>query len=215
MAATHAPERTRESATGGGARPASRLGWDPKRDLKLEEWLQHGRGLGFVGRVSGWWIGDWVNYGNAKYGEKYTRAARVTGYDAQTLMNMAYVASRFEVSRRRETLSWSHHAEVAALDPAEQDEWLEKAAEERMSVRCLRQAIRTDRRARSGRGAARAAAVASDSGLAPVIQAHPEGTDDEKAELIDIDRHRVVCCPSCGTHFSPAESPAATARAAV
>ena len=52
------------------------------------------------------------------------RASRITGYDVQTLMNMVYVATRFESGRRRERLSWSHHAELAALEPPEQEEWL-------------------------------------------------------------------------------------------
>ena len=47
------------------------------------------------------------------YGERYELAAKVTGYDAQTLMNMFYVASRFEISRRREKLSFSRHAAPA------------------------------------------------------------------------------------------------------
>ena len=38
-------------------------------------------------------------------------------------MNMVYVASRFEVSRRREMLSWSHHAALAALDRDGQELW--------------------------------------------------------------------------------------------
>lgn len=33
------------------------------------------------------------------------------------LTNFAYVADRVEVSRRRETLNFPHHAEVAALSP--------------------------------------------------------------------------------------------------
>jgi hypothetical protein len=42
-------------------------------------------------------------------------------------MNMAYVAGRFAPERRRAELSFSHHAEVAALAPDEQEEWLDRA----------------------------------------------------------------------------------------
>ena len=86
-------------------------------------------------------------YGNERFGEKYTRAARITGYDVQTLMNMVYVASRFDISRRRAQLSFSHHAELAALDPDEQDHWLQRAEADRLSVRCLRQELRSQRKA--------------------------------------------------------------------
>ena len=125
----------------------STVSWRASSDLDLAEWIEHGRRLGLLGRNSGWWIGDWLRYGNAKYGERYSRAVKVTGYDRQTLMNMVYVASRFESERRRPTLSWSHHAEVAGLSAEEQDRWIERAEAERMSVRDLREQVRTERRA--------------------------------------------------------------------
>jgi hypothetical protein len=125
--------------------PRSRLtptSWMSGPDLGPADWIQWGRWLGTVGRGSGWWIGDWVRYGNARYGERYKLVANITGYDTQTLMNMAYVTSRFAPSRRREGLSFSHHAEVAALCQEEQDRWLERAILERLSVRALRAELR-------------------------------------------------------------------------
>src|SRR3954454_16674794 len=150
--------------------------WAVAGDLSLLEWSQSGRRLGIIGRGTGWWIGDWVNYGNARFGERYVRAARITGYDVQTLMNMVYVASRFDVSRRRPNLSWSHHAELAALDPADQDHWLSRAEAERLSVRSLREEVRRARR------------------LAAAEQAEleaPETTEPEEK----------VVCPECGAHI--------------
>ena len=40
--------------------------------------------------------------------------------DYQTLRNYAWVARRFAMSRRRDTLSFGHHAEVPALPEPEQ-----------------------------------------------------------------------------------------------
>jgi hypothetical protein len=142
----------------------SPVAWEPRRRLDLEEWLLHGRRMGSIGRGSAWWIGDWVNYGNAAFGEKYTRASRITGYDVQSLMNMAYVASRFELSRRRENLSWSHHAELAALPAAEQDGWLDRAARAGLSVRRLREALRESRSRPAARSTARVAEVCPNCG---------------------------------------------------
>jgi hypothetical protein len=116
--------------------------WRPRDDLDAAEWILLGRRLGTISRGVAWWLGDWVNYGNAAFGEKYSRAARVTGYDVQSLMNMAYVASRFDYARRREGLSWSHHAELAALAIEYQDSWLDNAELKHLSVRGLRDAIR-------------------------------------------------------------------------
>jgi hypothetical protein len=127
----------------GGRAVLTETSWSPGRELRIDDWVRHGRSLGAIGRGSGWWIGDWVRFGTARYGEKYDIAARITGYDAQSLMNMAYVASRFDYSRRREKLSFSHHAEVAALPSDEQERWLDRAERERLSCRRLREELRS------------------------------------------------------------------------
>ena len=44
-------------------------------------------------------------------------------------MNASWVAGQIETSRRREVLSWGHHAEVAALPPAQQEKLLNEAEE--------------------------------------------------------------------------------------
>jgi hypothetical protein len=75
----------------------------------------------------------------------------VTGYDAQSLMNMAYVASRFEPDRRRPGLSFSHHAELAGLPPEDQELWLDRAEAGGLSVRALRIELRKVRRRASER----------------------------------------------------------------
>jgi hypothetical protein len=130
------------------SRPAvTATSWDGHAGMSVSEWTAQGRRLGVLGRGVGWWLGDWLRFGNAAYGERYGPAARITGYDKQSLMNMVYVASRVEPSRRRARLSWSHHAEVAAFEPADQDDWLHRAERDQLSVRCLREAIRTERRA--------------------------------------------------------------------
>src|SRR5256885_4412861 len=90
-------------------------------------------------------------------------------------MNMVYVASRFEPARRSENLSWSHHAELAALAPADQDHWIERAEAERLSVRCLREEVRQQRRI--------------DTAESEPIEATPADADDE------------LVCPHCGGHF--------------
>lgn len=152
---------TRAAPPGGLAGEAAKrpltitaVAWVPGKELDLAEWSRAGQRLGVMHRSSPWWLGDWIRYGNAKFGEKYSRAARITGYDAQTLMNMVYVASHFEISRRRENLSWSHHEAVASLDPNAQDHWLDQAIEHKMSVADLRLELRS--RKGSGKDASKA-----------------------------------------------------------
>ena len=85
------------------------VAWIPERELDLKEWGLIGQRFGVMGRCNQWWIGDWIRYGNARYGEKYSRAAKLTGYDVQTLRNMVWVASQFDdISCRRAELSWGH-----------------------------------------------------------------------------------------------------------
>ncbi len=140
------------------------VAWVPQCEMDLSEWSRAGQRLGVMNRCSPWWIGDWICYGNAKFGEKYSRAAKITDYDIQTLMNMVYVASHFEISRRRENLSWSHHEALASLSLAEQDRWLDFASTRKLSVSDLRQGLRDFRRGRQTiqdqrSGAAEASAV--------------------------------------------------------
>jgi hypothetical protein len=121
----------------------SSVAWVPNGDLDHPGWIAQGRRLGSIGRCSQWWVGDWLRYGSTRWGEKYAEAAKITGYDPKSLRNIAYIASRYELSRRRDNLSWSHHAELAMLDPAEQDEWLDRASQDRLSVSDLRMELRS------------------------------------------------------------------------
>jgi hypothetical protein len=139
-----------ETPREGGALNA--VGWRPDADLDQHAWAVAGRRMSAIDRASQWWIGDWLRYGTERWGEKYTQAARITGYDVPSLRNMAWLASEFEISRRRDTLTWSHHAAVAALEPEQQDTWLDRASEEHLSVADLRGEIRTHQRAGRAEG---------------------------------------------------------------
>jgi hypothetical protein len=145
------------------------VSWVTHRELSLAEWATAGRNLGAIGRCNQWWLGDWIRYGNTRFGERYARAATITGYDPQSLMNMVRVASRFEISRRRENLFWSHHEAVASLDPDEQNHWLDLALTRKLTVADLRIELR-------GRGGSEAKPRAS--------AREPDGA--------------LLICPNCG-----------------
>ncbi|WP_202546701.1 hypothetical protein [Streptomyces sp. SID2119] len=53
---------------------------------------------------------------------------------------------RFEFWRRRESLSFGHHAEVASLPPTEADAWLDRSEQHRWSRNQLRINLRESRR---------------------------------------------------------------------
>lgn len=115
--------------------------WTPTADLSFEEWCEAGQRLGQMAEAIQWWIGDWLNYGSTTYGEKYLKALDATGYDYGSLRNMASIAGEFDLSRRRDNLSWSHHADVASLDPIQQESYLDQAEAHGWSRQQLRSAL--------------------------------------------------------------------------
>jgi hypothetical protein len=74
-----------------------------------------------------WWLDDWLNYGERSYGEMYAQALDATDYSYQTLAHAKSIASKLDLCRRRQNLSFAHHAEIASLTPAAQDRWLDQA----------------------------------------------------------------------------------------
>jgi len=111
-----------------------------------EAWAAYGGVLWTLGQATQWAVGDWIEFGERAYGEKYAQAEALSKRSPDALMTLAWVARRFPVSRRREILSWSHHAEVAGLPPAEADALLDRAEAEgltRAEVRILRRQSRT------------------------------------------------------------------------
>jgi len=60
-----------------------------------------------------WWLGDWVMFGEQRYGEKHAQAIEATGYSYQTIANAKWIAGKFEFSERTENLTWYHHMNVA------------------------------------------------------------------------------------------------------
>src|ERR1700722_3049706 len=175
------------------------IAWRPSHEIDAREWVMAGHRIGTVGRRIQWLLGDWIAYGSAKFGQRYTEAAKVTGYDPQSLMNMVYVASRFSVSRRRESLSWSHHEAVAALEDEDQDAWLDRAVEHRWSVSDLRMMLRAARRqgdSEPERG--RDDATHDRAGV------RYAGSPSESAEArhMGIEQALIVMCPRCGEEIS-------------
>ena len=110
--------------------------------MPFSKYLDAARLLGKIGHGVPWWCGDLLNYGEARYGERYAQAEAVMGLDAGTLANIASVCSRVDPSRRREQLSFAHHAEVAKLEPQDQATWLARAERDGLTRAALRKALK-------------------------------------------------------------------------
>jgi hypothetical protein len=122
------------------------VGLQIAQTVDFDTWEQAGRKIAQIAESSTWCLGDWLIYGQDQYCGRYRVAIDSARLDYQTLRNYAWVARRFELSRRRSRLSFQHHAEVAALPPEEQDRWLDLAEGKGWSRNELRKNIRTSTR---------------------------------------------------------------------
>lgn len=112
----------------GGAIDASRSGLRLDARMPFATWKALGARIKVRSDPSSWWLGDWLVFGRQQYGDRHKEALAVTGLDAQTLDTFAAVALRFSPERRRENLSFQHHADVHAMPDATQDHWLNLAS---------------------------------------------------------------------------------------
>jgi hypothetical protein len=110
--------------------------------MPIERWTTIGTRIAAHSDAASWWLGDWLAFGQAKYGRRYKEGLIVTGLEYQTLRNYAMVARRFDMSRRRDDLSFQHHAEVCSLTDDDQDRWLDLAATNHWSRNELRRRVR-------------------------------------------------------------------------
>jgi hypothetical protein len=113
--------------------------------LSFEEWARAGRQLAGIVDSSAWWLGDWLVFGKTHYSDCYQLAIQRAGLRYQTLRNYAWVARRFDLSRRRAGLTFQHHAEVASLSLEERERLLERAEREMWTTKQLRTAIQQGR----------------------------------------------------------------------
>lgn len=111
-------------------------------NLPYEQYVALGRFLARIKRSSSWWIGDWINFGEGVYGEKYAQAVEATGLDTETLQNYRWVAEKVPPTRRVATLAFSIHQCVAALEPDAQREWLQRTLDEGWNRDRLRHELR-------------------------------------------------------------------------
>ena len=117
-------------------------------DMSFDEWASVGNRIARIHNGAAWALGDWLLFGERRFGERYRSALDATNLGYQTLRNYAWVARCFAPSRRRERLSFQHHAEVASLPAVEQDLWLHRAEAQGWSRNELRRRVSARRIAR-------------------------------------------------------------------
>jgi hypothetical protein len=109
--------------------------------LPIEVYIRCVEFAGVSGDAAKWALGDLLLVGSNRWPEKYSQALEASRLSERQVSRYRYVAERVRPSRRREKLTFSHHEEVAPLEPADQDRLLARAERERFSVAVLREAV--------------------------------------------------------------------------
>ena len=109
-------------------------------ELTREQWEARVAAVGKAVSDKIWEIGKLLYFGEAKWGDMYSRAAELTGYTPGALRNIKSVYARFPdvmpghdkcVSPRHDNLSFTHHQLVAPLKYEEDAERFLTEAEKR------------------------------------------------------------------------------------
>jgi hypothetical protein len=127
-----------------------------REDLTFEEWKKLTATVCALPSIGLWYLGDWAEFGIERFGEQAKQAIAVNCAESKLVLHAATVSKSIPPNRRKASLPWSYHAEVADLPEAEQLEFLELAEKQEMTRSEIRQAIRkSDADMPTGRQASR------------------------------------------------------------
>lgn len=115
-------------------------------ELTYDQYEALAGAFGSINRSCSWWIGDLLNAAENVHGESFAQIAFRTGLAEQTLLNRKYVCQHVPPDRRRPTLPFSVHAEVAPLSAKEQKYWLDRAEKGGWTRDILREHMRAKRK---------------------------------------------------------------------
>lgn len=121
-----------------------------RADMSYEQWYAWGQTLQAVEKRINWYLADWLAFGLERFPGKYQQAVLVTGQQYQTLKNGAWIARAIPPERRRGSLTFSHHAEVASLPASAQETLLAICETGGLTCRELREKVREFKRTLNG-----------------------------------------------------------------
>lgn len=120
------------------------VSWTAPADLTFEHYQQIGRTFQQIQRSIAWWVGDWLNEGERRFGDMYLQAIEETGKSYETLIKWKAVSDRIAKDIRQKSLSWTHHFYVAYVDADQRGPLLECALNVGLSSRELMQVAKLD-----------------------------------------------------------------------
>jgi hypothetical protein len=115
------------------------LGVKISKSISFETWGAAVHGYYGAMKIASFALGDLLNFGEKKFHEEFAQALDARKISLKTVENVMYVCENVPATLRRAELTFSHHAEVAALgDPAKQKELLEAAVTGNLNIKALR-----------------------------------------------------------------------------
>ena len=78
------------------------VSWQAPRNMTYAQWSDIGSKFQHISGSINWWLGDWLNEGEGRYGETFAQAIEVTGHKLQHLKNCKWVSSRVQKSSRED-----------------------------------------------------------------------------------------------------------------
>jgi hypothetical protein len=96
------------------------VSWKAPQGMDFVRWAEIGQKFQLMSGSLNWWIGDWLNEGERRYGETYTQAIELTGHKLEYLQQCKWISSAVKTCTRVQVLSWTHHRYVAHLPGAQE-----------------------------------------------------------------------------------------------
>lgn len=120
------------------------LGLNISESVTIQDWLEVGETLKAIERGIQFALGDWLAWGELTYGEMASQG--LDDIDYGLLRSYKWVSGAIPMSLRKDTITWSHHKEIAGVAPELREHYLYLAESDNLTVRALRKKINEDKK---------------------------------------------------------------------
>lgn len=118
------------------------ISWTGSENMSFDQYQAIGRTFQQIQHSLSWWMGDWMNYGEQKFGDIAAQAVEDTGKSIETLLKWKAVAFRVSRQIRRKELGWTHHFYVAYVPEEYRGPLLDMAVNLDLASRQLKEVVK-------------------------------------------------------------------------
>lgn len=120
------------------------ISWTGSENMTFDQYQAIGKTFQQIQRSLCWWTGDWLNYGEQKFGDVAAQAVDDTGKTVETLLKWKAVAFRVPRNIRVKELGWTFHFYIAYVPEEERGVLLQMALNVGISSRELKDVVKLD-----------------------------------------------------------------------